>query len=332
LKKKTIICGQEQNHWIVRRASELGDVNPVPILTIDPCSRSPHSPEIEYSKVSKIHYKGRVFCPTVSSGFFVCRRNGMMFVTGNSGKTSFLREGIVPYLPRWVAYDPDMHFGNLKGVKVCNTPKEFEELFPYHNKIAYQPLDDVMGNFDRRVAEFEEVAARINRLGVKMTFIVDEIANITLRKDRAIIPAELQKMIKRRMKEPSPERPQGRVGVYVTTQRPKDSAVDFITQCQHVIVFKLLPRDINYIREAFPVGIDIDDIVNYKLKKYQAIHYEVESQEFYYEELAEDRAKKLNEVSARKVDDESIDDFLDLMSKRDAYGLKGRKFDPKDGV
>jgi hypothetical protein len=156
-----------------------------------------------------------------------------------------------------------------------------------------------------------------------MTFIIDEIAHITLRRDRAIIPPELQKMIKRRMKEPSPERPQGRVGVYVTTQRPKDAAVDFITQCQHIIAFKLLPRDVKYVSEAFPVGIDLSDIINYKLGKYQAIHYDVETQELYYEQLSEKKSKSLQ--MGRKVDDESVDDFLDLMSKKEVFGLTGRK-------
>lgn len=272
----------------------------------------------------KFLYNGIVFCPTVSTGFFVAKRLGKAFITGNSGKTTFLKEGIVPYLPRWVAYDPDLHFGNIKGVKICRTYEDFEKKFPFENKIAFQPDDDVMGNFDRRVAEFEQVCERINHLGVKMTFIIDEIAHVTLRRDRAIIPPELQKMIKRRMKEPSPERPQGRIGVYLTTQRPKDAAVDFLTQCQHIIAFKLLPRDVKYVREAFPVGVDIDDIINYKLNKYQAIHYEVDTQEMYYEELDEKQSRNLMK-NVKKVDDDSIDDFLDLMSKKDAFGLSGRR-------
>lgn len=272
----------------------------------------------------KFTYLGTVFCPTVSTGCFVAKRVGKPFITGNSGKTTFLKEGIVPYLPRWVAYDPDLHFGDIKGVKICRTYDDFEDSFPFENKIAFQPEDDVMGNFDRRVAEFEQVCERVNRLGVKMTFIIDEIAHVTLRRDRAIIPPELQKMIKRRMKEPTPDRPQGRIGVYLTTQRPKDAAVDFLTQCQHIIAFKLLPRDVKYVKEAFPVGVDIDDIINYKLGKFQAIHYEVDTQDMYYEELDEKQAKKLRS-NARNVDDESVEDFLDLMSKKDVFGLQGRR-------
>ena len=34
--------------------------------------------------VQEIHYEGRVYCPTVSTGFFICRRNGKVVITGNS--------------------------------------------------------------------------------------------------------------------------------------------------------------------------------------------------------------------------------------------------------
>ena len=35
--------------------------------------------------VTAIHYSGMIFCPTVSTGAFVARRNGKVFLTGNSG-------------------------------------------------------------------------------------------------------------------------------------------------------------------------------------------------------------------------------------------------------
>jgi site-specific DNA-methyltransferase (adenine-specific) len=35
--------------------------------------------------VTPIEYSGVIFCPTVSTGAFVARRNGMVFITGNSG-------------------------------------------------------------------------------------------------------------------------------------------------------------------------------------------------------------------------------------------------------
>jgi site-specific DNA-methyltransferase (adenine-specific) len=37
------------------------------------------------ASVTKIEYTGTIFCPTVSTGAFVARRNGKIFITGNSG-------------------------------------------------------------------------------------------------------------------------------------------------------------------------------------------------------------------------------------------------------
>jgi hypothetical protein len=40
---------------------------------------------IRRARVEKIEYSGIIFCPTVSTGAFVARRNGQVFITGNSG-------------------------------------------------------------------------------------------------------------------------------------------------------------------------------------------------------------------------------------------------------
>jgi len=37
------------------------------------------------ARITKINYSGIIFCPTVSTGAFVARRNGKIFITGNSG-------------------------------------------------------------------------------------------------------------------------------------------------------------------------------------------------------------------------------------------------------
>lgn len=39
----------------------------------------------EKNKPKKINYNGKVYCPTVSTGFFLIRRNGKISITGNSG-------------------------------------------------------------------------------------------------------------------------------------------------------------------------------------------------------------------------------------------------------
>ena len=43
--------------------------------------------------VEKIEYSGIIFCPTVSTGAFVARRNGQVFITGNSGFPKSLNIG-----------------------------------------------------------------------------------------------------------------------------------------------------------------------------------------------------------------------------------------------
>lgn len=48
-------------------------------------SRNREGNETTLATITKEKYKGIVFCPTVSTGCFVARRNGKIFLTGNSG-------------------------------------------------------------------------------------------------------------------------------------------------------------------------------------------------------------------------------------------------------
>jgi site-specific DNA-methyltransferase (adenine-specific) len=45
------------------------------------------------ARIEKITYSGIIFCPTVSTGAFVARRNGQIFITGNSGFPKSLNIG-----------------------------------------------------------------------------------------------------------------------------------------------------------------------------------------------------------------------------------------------
>ena len=45
------------------------------------------------ARVEPVHYKGTVWCVKVPTGFFVARRNGKIFVTGNSGFPKSLNIG-----------------------------------------------------------------------------------------------------------------------------------------------------------------------------------------------------------------------------------------------
>ena len=48
---------------------------------------------IRRARVEKIEYSGIIFCPTVSTGAFIARRNGQVFITGNSGFQKSLNIG-----------------------------------------------------------------------------------------------------------------------------------------------------------------------------------------------------------------------------------------------
>lgn len=47
-----------------------------------------NEPRIKENHINKVHYKGKVWCFTVNTGFFVTRRNGKITIQGNSGYQS----------------------------------------------------------------------------------------------------------------------------------------------------------------------------------------------------------------------------------------------------
>ena len=55
--------------------------------------RGKRIPSTAMARVEPVHYKGTVWCVKVPTGFFVARRNGKIFVTGNSGFPKSLNIG-----------------------------------------------------------------------------------------------------------------------------------------------------------------------------------------------------------------------------------------------
>ena len=59
------------------------------VVFIQPRTQEIRTPSRPYkttvATISKEYYEGTIFCPTVSTGIFVARRNGKIFLTGNSG-------------------------------------------------------------------------------------------------------------------------------------------------------------------------------------------------------------------------------------------------------
>ena len=84
---------QRDNGWVFVRAEELASTEVVPCVQWQESSvPSPHLAGVTAS-IERVHYTGIVWCVKVPTGAFVARRNGMAFVTGNSGFPKSLNVG-----------------------------------------------------------------------------------------------------------------------------------------------------------------------------------------------------------------------------------------------
>ena len=72
---------------------------------------------IEKAKVTKEVYSGLVFCPTVSTGCFVTRRNGKIFITGNSDFPKSLN--ISKQLDKMAGVEPEVISENPNARDTC---------------------------------------------------------------------------------------------------------------------------------------------------------------------------------------------------------------------
>ena len=79
--------------------------------------------------VEIIEYDGVVWCPQVETGAFITRRNGKVFITGNSYidhmalLCSLLKRVLKPTGGLWINMG-DTHFGGGRGQKFKNSPKQ----------------------------------------------------------------------------------------------------------------------------------------------------------------------------------------------------------------
>jgi len=68
-----------------RDGQPTGEPDAVRVERGSQAARTRTSYQISLATVTPIAYSGLIFCPTVSTGAFVARRNGKVFITGNSG-------------------------------------------------------------------------------------------------------------------------------------------------------------------------------------------------------------------------------------------------------
>ena len=91
-------------------------------------------PQTIRSTISKIEYTGRLFCPTVSTGAFVARRNGKVFITGNSGfpKATDISKQLDKVQGR--SFEKQLEFTKfLRSKKGKYSNKELDELLELKN-------------------------------------------------------------------------------------------------------------------------------------------------------------------------------------------------------
>lgn len=76
---------ERDGEWSFVYAEQLEDTEAVPCVSFQGARYSVAHLERSTVRVERIDYKGMVWCVKVPTGAFVARRNGMAFVTGNSG-------------------------------------------------------------------------------------------------------------------------------------------------------------------------------------------------------------------------------------------------------
>ena len=73
------------SHQLQRNGQQVGELDVVCVERRPQAVRTQPSYLTTLATVTPIKYTGLIFCPTVSTGAFVARRNGKVFITGNSG-------------------------------------------------------------------------------------------------------------------------------------------------------------------------------------------------------------------------------------------------------
>lgn len=200
-----------------------------------------------------------------------------------SGKTFYVKYGIVPYLKRYIIYDPDKHFTRLG--KLVHTIDQFKQIMRKQHKIIFQPYDRVVMDFDECKKEFNELGKLVNLLK-HTTFIIDEIAMVTLKEGSKVAhcPPSLRLMIRRREKLPH------RIGVICTAQHLKDSDVEFSSQADYLIAFDCYPVDIAYIKDK--LGIDITELMGrLDTERHEFIFYNHAKKKLYISRLNKRRTR-----------------------------------------
>lgn len=199
-----------------------------------------------------------------------------------SGKTNLMRHLIFSKYGDvdgyFIIYDPDHELGRW-GLRV-NSVDEVEEVFPdISNHIVYQPYVDL--SFDERRDDFDDLCSYLNTLNLDFAFGIDEISNISVTAKG--VPVEISSSFKISISR------RGKRGmeIFVTSQKPKESTVTYVSQCTKIGIFDIFPHDIVYIEEKIGITLPTETInmefgekVRLRLDKYEFFIYDDITHEF----------------------------------------------------
>jgi len=137
---------------------------------------------IEKAKITKEEYSGLVFCPTVSTGCFVARRKGKIFITGNSGfpKSLNISKNIGKQIDSFIKFnDYDLIWKNKKIKDVFNVENqlkksqiEVENNIEKRNFVLKNALESIQKEEELSSAKIvENLSSEVKAIS-KNTFIV----------------------------------------------------------------------------------------------------------------------------------------------------------------
>jgi len=155
-----------------------------------------------------------------------------------SGKSQYNKTVLVPDIERYIIWDIKYEYS---GGKVVHTIPELKSAVTTKGclKIIYQPI---LGT--NRIIEFRKVCKFIILYIRGFTFIVDEVQMVAPNNK---IPEEFKEII-------TTGAALG-IGCIALSQRPQLFDKTIMTQAEHVLVFFLSSKDLEYVEHYFDKGI-----------------------------------------------------------------------------
>lgn len=167
--------------------------------------------------------------------------NQRMIVMGQTGrgKSEFLKRAIIPYIAKYIIWDIKFEYSKFGRAIHSITELKSAVLTKGCFKIIYQPLPKA-----DLIKEFEAVCIFILEYLRGFTFIVDELQLVA---PQNRITPNFKRVI-------TTGRSMG-IGVLCATQRPQLIDKTILTQCEHIVIFFVSSKDLEYLSSYFGEGV-----------------------------------------------------------------------------